>query len=53
MDGAILNDLRGELVGRAREMIPALRERAAPSQVGTAWDPQATNYGKALFDPRA
>ncbi|MDE0059626.1 MAG: acyl-CoA dehydrogenase family protein [Defluviicoccus sp.] len=32
--------------------------RAAASQVGTAWDPQATNYGKALFglplsDPRA
>ena len=32
--------------------------RAASSQVGTAWDPQATNYGKALFglplsDPRA
>lgn len=31
---------------------------AASSQVGTAWDPQATNYGKALFgsavsDPRA
>ena len=32
--------------------------RAASSQVGTAWDPQATNYGRALFglplsDPRA
>ena len=32
--------------------------RAASSQVGTAWDPQAINYGKALFglplsDPRA
>ena len=32
--------------------------RAASSQVGTAWDPQATNYGKALMglplsDPRA
>ena len=23
--------------------------RAASSQVGTAWDPQGTNYGKALF----
>ena len=32
--------------------------RAASSQVGTAWDPQATNYARALFglplsDPRA
>lgn len=32
--------------------------RAASSQVGSAWDPQATNYGRALFglplsDPRA
>ena len=32
--------------------------RAASSQVGTAWEPQATGYGKAPFgqklsDPRA
>jgi len=32
--------------------------RAASPQVGTAWDPQATDYGRALFglplsDPRA